>query len=958
MISLFAIAPNDQSIYYLTQLFGFMGNVLPSTSATLLGAMFKTLNTTALVLGSIMVVNTTVVGLLKTAQEGEFLGKQWSSMWVPFRMLLGIASLFPTSTGYSMLQVAMMWFIVQGVGAADTLWSTIISYVANTGSPYSTMAAPTIGVQTQLGGLMQSLVCQAEAARTDADNYQDADQNTKYYFYCGDPANAASTFCKTAPNDVLNISDMTHQASQTGQYITYNMGPNASCGTLQYADPKLFVDPSETKAANKAGTAPIPDCSNTSDNPAAVRCAGIKAQVVALQGIVNTMSLLATTIAELDHEYLQFFLANLPIAPAKVPEFIQSFCSANNIPKISCCVYTNLTSDSTTGDASTQSASAQVASASAAYAASSSGGHAPTSVSIAPVATVASSCDDPTLDDTFPHIYMTQGNQVNIDKTNASKEAATQLYWAYGLLPGLGAVPDIAVSNTTYYVTTIMNAVSAAEILHPLDTNSWQAKALSTGWLLAGSYYYQLASQTNSSFGLPQMSVATVDPFMTTTGASDMHPYRNNFEATGKILATISAASRPTIADRAPPTISAASSVMSSAMNVVVNNFENMLSGGANGVSNPLVVAQSFGESLLSIATNTYEAFLGIAVGLLIVANLNAFILGFGFTSNFFHAMVMFLVVATLSTILAFCGWCITIGGMLAIYTPLVPYIIFTMGAIGWFIATIEAMVAAPFVALGILSNSGHHEILGRAEPAVMILLNTFLRPALMVLGMMAAMLIVPVVVSIVNNGYNAIAGSIYPTSNVGSVELLLYVSSYTMLVVTSMNKCFQLIYIIPERVLTWIGGHAISYGEGESLQTVKRAVEGAAEEAKSQADHAGGQMLEGLDKMAKGALEKNQQRDESKKIDSSMTALQNRKDTIQQKQADGTSTPAEDKEVQTIDKQLDNLQERRTELNQSLGKYAVPGRARTNQAATPAAPPRGDRSDIYRVDDDKDDDN
>jgi defect in organelle trafficking protein DotA len=123
-MNIFPPSAQDQSLYYLGQLFGYVGNLLPVQNPSMIVAtMFKTFNTFMLVLGAFMIVYTTVVGLLATAHEGEFMGKKWSGLWVPLRSLFGIAALFPTASGYSGLQIAMMWIVIQGVGAADTVWN-------------------------------------------------------------------------------------------------------------------------------------------------------------------------------------------------------------------------------------------------------------------------------------------------------------------------------------------------------------------------------------------------------------------------------------------------------------------------------------------------------------------------------------------------------------------------------------------------------------------------------------------------------------------------------------------------------------------------------------------------------------------------------------------------------------------------------------------------------------------
>src|SRR5829696_5220696 len=123
-MNLFAFAPDDQSCVYLNALFGNMNGVIcnPQGSTfetiSLLGTMFRTFNSVILAVAALVVLYTTIVGVMQTAHEGEFMGKKWNNIWIPIRMVFGIAFLVPTGSGYSVLQMIMMWVIVQGIGAA------------------------------------------------------------------------------------------------------------------------------------------------------------------------------------------------------------------------------------------------------------------------------------------------------------------------------------------------------------------------------------------------------------------------------------------------------------------------------------------------------------------------------------------------------------------------------------------------------------------------------------------------------------------------------------------------------------------------------------------------------------------------------------------------------------------------------------------------------------------------
>src|SRR3990167_11408760 len=101
--TLFPAAVNDASLTYLYGIFGSVNNIIPSpdgsltlTQLTLLGTLFSKFNTIILAIGVLIVVYTTVVGLMNTAHEGQFMGKNWNNLWIPIRTAVGIAALVPS----------------------------------------------------------------------------------------------------------------------------------------------------------------------------------------------------------------------------------------------------------------------------------------------------------------------------------------------------------------------------------------------------------------------------------------------------------------------------------------------------------------------------------------------------------------------------------------------------------------------------------------------------------------------------------------------------------------------------------------------------------------------------------------------------------------------------------------------------------------------------------------------
>lgn len=257
---------NDQSILYLGKIFGHMGSVLlPANANQLFPAMFRIFNIMILTIGTIMLTYTTVIAAIHTAQEGEMMGKKWSSVWMPLRSAVGIAILVPASNGYSMVQIAMMWIIIQGVGAANQIWNVVLT---NYASGYSvSIPAPIIGLDAASKSLFASAVCM--------EYFNNQETTTPGYlqglFGASVPVGAMLTGYYNSspsafvigldPNNPANVAPSGNLAStitgMCGQLPLSNGGPELAAVQLGFE--------SYTEAATEAVTVPCnnaPTCSN------------------------------------------------------------------------------------------------------------------------------------------------------------------------------------------------------------------------------------------------------------------------------------------------------------------------------------------------------------------------------------------------------------------------------------------------------------------------------------------------------------------------------------------------------------------------------------------------------------------------------------------------------------------------------------------------------------------------
>lgn len=193
----FDVAMTDKSRQYLGMIFGGTVGpiVLSDEHNVVIGRLFSQLNTVIFVLGTLMVGYITVVSTLNTAKEGHAMGQKWSSMWVPVRAVLGLLVMVPTPvSGYSTIQVTVMWFVLQGIGAANSVWNVALDALSSglsvtavkgfAGTPDSSVLSLSDSQLSQLQSIMQAsfqaAVCTKFVNRFVEINQSDPLQMTRY----------------------------------------------------------------------------------------------------------------------------------------------------------------------------------------------------------------------------------------------------------------------------------------------------------------------------------------------------------------------------------------------------------------------------------------------------------------------------------------------------------------------------------------------------------------------------------------------------------------------------------------------------------------------------------------------------------------------------------------------------------------------------------------------------------
>jgi defect-in-organelle-trafficking protein DotA len=246
-----------------------------------------------------------------------------------------------------------------------------------------------------------------------------------------------------------------------------------------------------------------------------------------------------------------------------------------------------------------------------------------------------------------------------------------------------------------------------------------------------------------------------------------------------------------------------------------------------NTEMNPLIWGRKLGLALLELGSSlmTTLTYAFMAAGMLGGSRMMA---GMGVSIGYGLGTIMSFIVGMLKLmVLPLVIMCVLAGLVLAFYLPLYPYFLFSFGVMSWLISVLESMIAAPIVALGLTHPEGH-DMLGRAEVSLIMWLNVFVRPSLMVFALIAGILLSYIGLEFVQLGishtlfrlfvgsgdtnlaWKTFAENILPSAKYTILQPVLFmavVSIYVFFIYQITVNAFATIYYIPNRVMRWIGG-------------------------------------------------------------------------------------------------------------------------------------------------------
>lgn len=719
--------PTDLSKDYLSTIFGVVDGVLHGTGSEILGTMFGTFNSIVLVLASMMLSYVLFISILNTSHEGEFLGKKWSSVWVPIRTVAGVSLLLPKATGYSFVQILVMAVVVQGVNAADKVWNVALDYMNQNGTIIEPIQSLHSDDKKQdhsflvgkAGSILKSEVCML--ALQNALTTQNRANNTGV----------------VVPNfmSLLTITGKGPNGENTGRPIDYTKDTG---GYITFPSGNL-----------QGVFAPLKGV-----------CGSVSWDFISKKSLNSTTSIAANDSTStgvwqfaLGVESLAYSIADRLVPP-----------NQSSVPPVTLQV-SDLLNDNTLIDSA---------------------------------------------EDFFTIVK-----------------------------PALRTLKDDSASKYKDFIK---------------DAKGY-------GWILAGSYYYRMASLNQQ---LRQADISSLDEKITPSFSPDytsgpfnsmvnlpnvLQNLKNNLPVSGGVIDQYIAEQTTNSKNMNNPqdsnldinspysnkdgksyhtSVPLLSSIFDFFVTVHKDMFEmqqQVFDEVNKSKLDPIFALTKVGNNLISSAENTWSRLLG----LFMLSSVGAVAIGAasGFWTPALGVNTMLLIVEILLMVglpvIVWLGSTFVLGSILSYYIPMIPFLLFVFGAITWFAVVLEAILAAPLVALGITHPEGH-DLMGKAEQSIMLLSSVFLRPLLMIFGFIFGIILSYVGLSLFNKGYS-IANQFLNEFNgdtLGFVYQLVMMGIYTAAALAIINRSFAMIHEVPNKVLRWIGGPQDSGHEESIMQSIR----------------------------------------------------------------------------------------------------------------------------------------
>lgn len=715
---------DDYSItHMLTNTFGEVtGNIFGSATpaadfANVMGTAFSYFNSAVLFFGTVILAYVTVFGIMNTANDGQALGRKWSTVYTPLRIAASAGSLIPTSSGYSIIQLIVLQIVVWGVGIADTTWREVVA-----ASMTKTLPNAFVAIEGDQGSVKKLAA------------------DVLYAKVCAHTLNAT---LGQVTNGQTNIRPVQLDSESTvGDYkikrTLYEFRDTAAqpaangaplCGTLTFelkaatpsvpvvvANPALLAQRQEVQFSMQQ-TQAIADAMVVNFSGAAYNAMDQKLELLKDQ-IVNNQPVNAALFQEAINDYLSVLRNG----------YATSIDDLNNSSPILKDFLQTTTDKGWVQAGMFHRRLSQIQSALRdAYRIY------PQSE---PPAQNLIDQTAPALDPGFLHDYAEAMNKAGVAVRDA-QVAWSALPANQGMAPV--GMPSLSISTVTSDPTSL-----------------WNKWVTDFGQQIVVSVVDLLAVPDQPGWHDPVMQVKNIGDYTMTAGEA---------------LIAAEKFAKITVSWLNVGTSAATSNVAGQAV-------------GADGVRSATFTA------LMTTISELFDLIKVPAHGILYA------------------------------------------GYFMSIFLPMVPFMIFTLAVIGWLIAVVETVVAAPLWMVMHMTPESNDSFIGSQQQGYLLLMSVFFKPLLTVMGLLISMILLRPAMDLVNMGF---VGAMVSTQS-GSITGLGSIFGYLLVYAFITGAVFMTIFALPQdigdRVLKWVSAGIGSLGEKDAMHKIEGGASGVARAA------------------------------------------------------------------------------------------------------------------------------
>jgi len=704
---------------------GMFGVAATSQLANVMGTAFAYFNSAVLFFGTVILGYVTVFGIMNTANDGQVLGKRWSTVFTPLRIAVSAGSLIPTSSGYSIIQLVVMQIVVWGVGIADTTWTNIVSASLTKSMPdaFVSMARDTTAVKKLAGDLLMSKVCAYQlndilgavtdgAAKTNITSVSEASAFTR----------SAWKYDKT----VYHFRDTATPPTSSGADI---------CGsvTFEYRSGFNSANPIFTWGSTPSATELQGNAINSAAFTQQIASAVVKnANEAAFAVMDNNLTVLANKINTGAY------------VAADADLFAQAVTGYLNTAKTQ--YDSNLTSLNS-GSPVIQQFLTETTKKGWVFA----------GMWHRRLSQIQEAMND------ARKIYPTS-EPPNFDMIRATAPQLDQGFLtAYAQAQRLAqsAIADGGAAASALPDTTAMGDVTG---FPSLDVNpgvtdvktAWNNWTTGMGQsIIAGLINFTMGADASTGWHDPVLQVKNMGDWMMVSAETMI---------AAKTFAVIA--------------IEAGKATSETVFSNAAGRAVNFVTGGNDAI-----------KAWLDMAAKT---------------------------------------VNELWSLIGPSAWAMLYTGyFMAIFLPMVPYMIFTLAVIGWLIAVVESVVAAPLWMVMHMTPEGNDSFIGSQQQGYLLLLSVFFRPVLMIVGLLASLILLRPVMDFVNTGFIGSMSVLQSGTWTGIGSIMGYMLVYAFITAAIFFMVFGLPQDLSDRVLKWIGAGIGSLGEGEGARRIESGASG-----------------------------------------------------------------------------------------------------------------------------------